>query len=175
MATPRGTVRTTCAAILAAIAAKLVADGVVSESSRVLYVARRASIPHFGADKDVLLTPLGFRLHTGQDVAGGRGTSMLLRTITVTCRTRLGTDESGRDRVWLTAEDIGQLAFEEAVVDCLHNYWPEDSSRNVITAQPLKLMEGNAPDKDAKDPTWGQSTLAFSAFYHLNLTQQDNF
>ncbi len=174
MPIPPGVIRTTCSAILTAVAQRLVDYVVVADASRVIMVARNTAVPHFGAEQDVLLRPMGFAVEKGWDNAAGRVTTVILRRLMVTCRTRDNLDEQGRDKLWLTSATKGHLKFEEATANALHEFWPDlNEGKNFLTIEPMKMQSGDDPDKETKDQSWGKSALVFSMNYLLDLDQSD--
>src|SRR5262245_28774785 len=91
--------RCTIGPVLTAIAGQLVAKAVVQDPSRVVW-SLRPTVPHFGAEQDVVLRPLAPSAVQGWIAAGGRVTTMITRVIQTVCRSRSQLDEAGRDRLW---------------------------------------------------------------------------
>lgn len=102
----------------------------------------------------------------------GRVATVLARVLSVICRTRLQTDVADYDEQWLTDATYGHFVLEEAVLDSLQLYKPEDGLGNLLVIQPMRLVEGgNAPTKEHLDEGWGETTLNFSIYYAANLNQ----
>jgi hypothetical protein len=172
MATFATPVRTGLAAVLAAIQAQLVLKAVVADPSHVLMVARQ-NVPHYTAEKDVLLWPRGFSVSAKMVAAGGRTTTKLTRTISTVCRTRLHLDEAGRDKVWLTHATLGLLALEEAVADALQLFSPTQGGAALL-CEPMRLLRGDSMGKEEgrdRDVSWGLSALDWEVAYLLNINQ----
>jgi hypothetical protein len=141
-----------------------------------IFLSQRIDAPHWQANYDVLLRAGGFIVDQRLDLAGGRITTALTRSLIVTCRTRVSLDESGKDLAWLFGDGnlvLGHLALEEAVVDALHEQTPTDASGNLLTKEPVKLVGGTEASKEGRDPnSWGSSLLTFSMVYLPPLTQK---
>ena len=166
-------IRSNFGAILEAIKNQLVAE-IEIPAERVLIVVRR-NVPHFAADQDIVLRPLGFRVDRQITDQTGRFLTAIVRRLEVRARTRLTLDEASRDEQWLLHETLGHLALEEGIVDALQEFIPLDNDvdQNALTYEPILLSDGTDPEQmpDRGQPTdWGESRLIFDVPYVMSLT-----
>ncbi len=162
-------IRTSLATILTRIKTLLIADAALSiPAARVLVTVRR-KLPHFQADQDIVLRPRGFSVVAKITDQAGRWETTIKRRLDVTCRTRLGFDETDRDESWLTDGTYGHVAFEESVASFFQELYLTDADDNMLLHEPMLLMDGPDPEKEADDETaeWGQTTLSFEMVYDL--------
>jgi hypothetical protein len=158
--------------VLNGIAAKLVADAVVPDISLIKWVTPNMvrSQPHLDAGQDILLCPRGFKADINWTSGSGRRGLLLTRRIDLIPRTRLSLDELGQAIDWMTSAQ-GHFVFEEAIVNSLTLFIPQDVNNNQLTACPLHPWSSDDPQKDQEDMDWGYATVAFEVRYLLNVNQ----
>lgn len=115
----------------------------ITNDSSVKIVARD-DMPIYSGDFDILIKAnLPFPVE--EFVSGaGRTASVLLRTITIVIRTRLGVDRSDSDERALMDPVYGHLKREEQILNCLHLKFLYNTNGDTITAEPVRLSEPNA-------------------------------
>lgn len=161
-------VRASIRDILTAIKAELVLREVLGEDA--IHFVARDYVPHFVADKDLLLRPGRVTSSEPWNTGAGRAATALKRYLHCICRTRLALDESDRDEKWLQDEAFGHWILEESVLDALQDFLPEDADENVLLIEPMRVVDADAPDKDRKEPLlWGESTVTFEVFYAADI------
>ncbi len=169
---PNQPIRTGLAAILQAVRAQLVSFGAVSDPSRVRTTVRDwRKIPHWGAEHDIILRPSNFLVDKGMVDSNGRQATLIIRTLTIVCRTRLHLDEAGQDKVFLEEPNLGHLVFEEKVCDALQIFMPTNSNGDDLLTIPMRIIRGDSIGKEAQDAAWGQTALDWEIRYLLNLNQ----
>jgi len=110
----------------------------------IVKIVARDDIPIYGGDFDILVKAnLPFPVE--EFVSGaGRTASVLLRTITIVIRTRLGVDRSDTDERSLMDPVYGHLRREEQILNCLHLKFLYNTNGDMISAEPVRLAEPNA-------------------------------
>lgn len=159
--------------ILAAVKAQL-ASYTGLDSGRIFEVARRR-VPHFGAERDILLRPGRADPMDPMIEGGGRVDARVRRRLETVIRTRLELDQPDRDRIWLTETENarGHFQFEELVIDALEMFFPADSDGNHLTTEGMRFQGIGEPDKDerSEEKGWGESTIVWLLEYELPLDQ----
>lgn len=139
---------------------------------RILVWAGRDLPPHTQAEQDLVLKPRGMQPDRPITDAAGRVDFRVRRRLSVIVRTRSVVDDADRSQEWLEDPNAGHFAFEEAVVDALHDFFPADDAGNLLTIEPVKFVGSGDPEQETKaEPGWGQSQLDFELFYELPLDQ----
>lgn len=163
--------------ILTRIKAQIVAE-LDYPDNRVIISIRR-EVPHFNADSDIIIRPLGFRAISQITDQTGRFATAVTRRLEVRARTRLALDEASRDEIWLTDESRGHLQLEDQIVDALQSFIPVTSTLapDAMTLEPLFLIDGSDPDQQSdrgrgQPANWGESRLTFEVSYIMALTQE---
>lgn len=169
MASPTA-IRSGFVAILQAVQAEL-ADELGLDAARIHIVADRDQ-PRLDAEQDVLLWPRGFVSQQPDNDGGGRVTTWLVRRLSVITRTRVGElDETGSNSILLTDATLGAFAFEESVLNILQDFFPEDSARNLLTVEPMRVLTGLDPGPAKKEPGWCDNLVDYEIRYAPALTQ----
>jgi hypothetical protein len=169
--------RTPLAPILSAVQARLaLVTGLPAE--RVALLGRRQGPPHFTGDQDLWVRPGPPSPDGRQSDATGRLALLVRRQLVVAARTRLALDPSDRDDLLLLDPTYGHLAFEEQVLDALHDFHPEAAgSRDTLLWEPMRLLPSASPEDDPAPagPQWEETRLAFEAAYLAPLTQTASY
>lgn len=173
--------RSSFVTIVQAVQTQLVNAGIVSSDQIHLISRQQHDIPHFVGDQDILIRPGRFRSIEGQAAVAGRVATVFNRVLEIFPRTRVVLDESDRDAIFLTDQGtadpvnspagLGIFALEEAIVNSLHIFLPVDSNGNALTWEPMRIITGEAPEKQRDDPLWGYSSLDFEVVYMFNANQ----
>jgi hypothetical protein len=160
--------------VLEAIQARFVAS-LSLDPTRVILVARD-DVPHFGAEKDILIAASDWRNESPEEDGTGRMATPIRRSFDITLRMRMRLDKANADSAWLTNAARGFMAFEHDAMDAIHNFYPTRTTLDgdeFITRSPLKLISGGRYDRRKrrqKAPRgWGQSVLRVEARYLLDL------
>ena len=139
------------------------------DSSRVLIVARPESeVPHFGAEQDVLIRPLGEQPVPSD---AGRYNMMRSRKVRVTVRTRVLLDPADQDITRLTDLSLGHLALEDAVADALELCQPNDAGDitgvkgNWLVDEPVRTLSLSETRPDPRAREWIESSLECEIVY----------
>lgn len=167
---------TTFIDVLESIQSRLVGN-VIADIGRVILCARRKNIPHLDGDADILLRPKGMMAVDTVRIGTGRNYMMIRRMLEVIPRTRAaGLDQAGKDRVWLTKEAVGHIAFEDLIVNWLEQYQDEnlfDSDGGPAMFLPMRLIDSTDPDRDLDpDNKWGSSILRFEVSYRQDMNRK---
>jgi hypothetical protein len=129
-------------------------------------------IPHFTATQDVLIRLMD---ENGDDDAlhgAGRVDDRRDRHMTIVCRVRSQQDQAGSDLLRLTRLTTGLVTLEDQVMDALQIFQPQDNVSNVITPEPMRIINGpHAPRHDPDDINWISSEIDLTVKYIRNLDQ----
>ncbi len=162
-------IRSNVADIITAAKAKLIADEVASEDQIWTVRRRRGKQPSFIADVQLQLSVSGF-IPGRENDGGGRLNTWIRRRLRVLIRTSLLLDEAERDDTRLLDADFGHYALEDAVMNSLHDFAPEDTDGNWLLNEPMRLNpSGDAEQEAANDSAWTQSVLEFEICYTADL------
>lgn len=158
-------IATSLRTILPSVTANLAARTGVAEGD-ILLLAREDT-PHFHAAADLLLRVGPPQPDEGFSLGAGRHAVVLRRQLQVTPRVRLALDVSDRDDQALLGEQ-GLLSLEEAVVNALHIWTPEDTDGNWLTVEPLHWSPGGPPVHETPvSQSWLHTDLVFVLRYQL--------
>lgn len=106
--------------------------------------------------------------------AAGRYNVGLLRPLEVCIYTQLALDQPDRDEHALLHSTDGLWVWEDAVLDALVEFWPEDDEGNMLTVCPLWLLHQTAiPDNAAPPPDRHEARLIFALNYNNDFTDLD--
>lgn len=162
MATPAH-LRSSFVTVLNAVAAQLalevsLSDELTLPAARVRFVAKRRDnqLPPLDGDRDVLLRDRGF------SVVGGiedRHDHRIFRRLGVLLRTRNELGEGDSDDAWAKHATLGNIVWEEAVLNALQNFLPEDDDLNTLLFEPMKLEPGEG--RVAEGDGWGGVEVVF--------------
>jgi hypothetical protein len=110
----------------------------------VVKIVAREDLPVFSGDFDILIKAnLPFPVE--EFVSGaGRNASVVLRTVTIVIRTRLGVDRSDSDERLLLDPVFGHLLREEQILKCLHLKFLTNTAGDMISIEPMRLSEPNS-------------------------------
>ena len=157
--------------VMESIEARLVAS-LSLDPTRVLIVARD-EVPHFGAEKDVLIEAADWSNESPEDDGTGRMATPIRRTFEITLRTRMRLDKANGDADWLKNASRGFMQFEHAALNAIHGHYPQRVDQTFITRSPFKVISGGRYDRRkrrAKAPRgWGQALIRVQARYLLDL------
>lgn len=174
-------IRTSLRTVLQRIKDKITTDlllgpnDVAIPSERVLLTIR-GKVPKLQGDSDIVIRPRGLKVRREVTDYGGRHDTRINRRIEIICRTRLELDPVNSDEVFLLDSELGHIAFEELVIDCLQDalLTESDDSDNAILCCGMLLEEGQdtRPDAEAsRGAGWGETSLFFSVEYSLAFTE----
>lgn len=129
--------------ILKSIKTAIKASLGITNDTTVKIVARD-DLPIYSGDFDVLIKAnLPYPIE--EFVSGaGRTASVVLRTITIVIRTRLGVDRSDTDERALMDPIYGHLRREEQILNCLHLKFLTNTNGDMISVEPVRLSEPNS-------------------------------
>jgi len=162
--------RSNVAAILAAVKAQLIADGVALEDEIWIVRKRRGLQVSFSGDKQFLLSVGGY-LPGKENDGGGRLNTWIRRRLRMQIRTSLLLDEAEKDETRLLTDATGHYAIEDAVLNCLQDFLPEDTDGNWLLNEPMRLNpSGDAEQEAPNDSAWTQSVLEFEICYTADLS-----
>lgn len=172
-------IRASLATILPLIETQIVTVLEWTNPNRVKSVARDVGqIAHYQGDQDILIRPGDFLSLQSYDDGAGRWDTRIRRILEVGVRSRRRGDPTDQDDIWLTDPKAGvaYVALEEAVLNALHQFEPEDSNQNVLTCEPMRIYTGRKPVKAPKDmAAWGYGVLLFEITYQPPLDLTLNF
>jgi hypothetical protein len=116
--------------------------GITNETT--VKIVARDDLPIYSGDFDVLIKAnLPYPIE--EFVSGaGRTASVVLRTITIVIRTRLGVDRSDTDERALMDPIYGHLRREEQILNCLHLKFLNNTNGDMISVEPVRLSEPNS-------------------------------
>jgi hypothetical protein len=158
--------------ILQAIRKEIVRLRVIEDIDRVILVARRTTVPNLVGDKDILIRVNPTQVVTSVE-GEGRYFTKIRRLIEVIPRVRLALDEVGRDANWLMNEELGIIAFEDAIIDALQLFQPTNTAEDAfLIVEPMRLVSMTIPEK-ANEPNskWGSSVQSWEIMYQQDLDQ----
>lgn len=132
------------------------------------WVGRRGFPEKLDSGVDIVLWVRGF---TQTPVLTGRTSVRLSRRLDVVPRTRLLLDEIDRLKIWLSGSgsEAGYFPTEEAIINALHLFWPQDLSGNAYTICPLHLLLGQEAEQDGEG--WGYGGVSFEMQYRAPVNQ----
>jgi hypothetical protein len=163
--------RSSITTILQSIQARLIAETGL-DPTRIYFSARNRKTVHMTADQDILLRVGRPNPDEGFVAGSGRVATVVRRLLTVTPRTRLITDMSDRDDLWLFDPNLGHIALEETIVDALNCWMPSDTMDNILLAEVLRWIPSEEPDREPNpDTQWGETILQFEMAYIFNHDQ----
>lgn len=136
-------VKSPIAAILRSIKTAIKASLNITNDTVVKIVARD-DLPVYSGDYDILIKA-NLPYPVEEYVSGsGRNASVVLRTITIVIRTRLGVDRSDSDERALMDPVYGHLVREEQILNCLHLKFLTNPNGDMISVEPMRLSEPNS-------------------------------
>lgn len=136
-------VKTPIADILKSIKAAIQTSLNITNGALVKIVARE-DLPSYSGDYDILIKA-NLPYPVEEFVSGaGRNASVVMRTITIVIRTRLGVDRSDSDERLLLDPLIGHLQREEKILQSLHLVFLKNTAGDTISIEPMRLSEPNA-------------------------------
>lgn len=157
----------------APLGAQLLKLGAVADLSWVIPTATD-EVPHYTADRDVLLWPQEEVSNEATDTGGGRHDTRAAATLFVVARSRVGElDEAVSNRQAFLNANAAHYAFRAALRNALHDFWPADAKQNLLGVQPLKWRRTQAPAKDRKARGWLASVLEFYVPYPVAFSPQE--
>ncbi len=158
--------------ILQAIRKEIVRLRVLDDIDRVILVARRTAVPNLVAEKDILIRVNPTQVITSVE-GQGRHYTRIRRMIEVIPRVRLALDEVGRDANWLMNEELGIIAFEDAIIDALQLFQPMNIAETAfLNDEPMRLVNMTIPEKQNEpNNKWGSSTMLWEICYQAELDQ----
>lgn len=166
--------------ILQAIRKEIVRLRVIDDIDRVILVARRTTVPNLVAEKDILIRVNPTQVVTSVE-GQGRHYTKIRRMIEVIPRVRLSLDEVGRDEQWLVNEELGIIAFEDAIIDALQLFQPPNTTgandpaadgAAYLNSEPMRLVSITIPEKSNEpNSKWGSSTMLWEIMYQQVLDQ----
>lgn len=165
-----GVIRASLNAVRVAVAAQLALRTAIP-AAHIRQIARhQRSIPHLDGDQDILLRWRGFRADSQQH--RDRHDCRIVRRLSVVLRTRFELDEVGGDEQWLGDTTGGIIVREEDILDALQGFSPANAEGNLLTFEPLYVLEGDDYDMD-KSEEWGAVELLFGVAIELSLEQRE--
>lgn len=141
-----------------------------------------ADTQHTDAPKEILLVPESERKDP-KTLGAGRTELRMRRYLNVVLRTRCGLDPGNEDTQWLTnastdplVESLGHFAVEDAIVDSMFLFQPEDALGNALTYEPIIFMAVERPTRTHADRAsdYGYSYIRFDVPYIRTLTTSTN-
>jgi hypothetical protein len=155
---------------------KRVSDALPLDVTRVLVVATddpAEDVEHFGAPRDVILSPGDEEALTAAYDGGGRYVSHRRRHLDVVLRNRVQLDTAQEDRDRLLHESLGHFGWEDAAVDILEEWFVLDAATGdgtVCLTTPLVVKHVGRPRRGKRDPDWVSSKLSLEFEYLRDLT-----
>ncbi len=180
-------IRTNPADVLLAVKARLIywldtrlvdleEDALLPGGAVEISVARPDLVPHFQADRELLVCPLEENPDEPAFEGGGRTDVRATRVFQVVVRTRQDIDRTGSDLERLTRTSVGHLRLEHDARDALVGVVLADGNPassdedDWLTTHPLAWRGTTAPLPDP-DASWVSSRLTFTAGYWVDVDQ----
>jgi hypothetical protein len=145
-----------------------VIDDAVIPASCCFITARdpaKESLERYQGPAEFYFRPLGFVTNDPEITGAGRVSTPFVRTVELTIRMRMDSDQSSQDLYFLTRADA-LFPLEEAAVNSLQMLSPVDAAGNAYTIAPIRIMSGQQPDKLYDDFAVGFSKLFWEAIYY---------
>lgn len=145
--------------VLDAIAAKLVADQVVPSLDKITWATPK-NHPVLEGASDLMLVTRGGK-HEGKD--GGPAQFQVLRYVDVWLRSQVITDPGVALKEWIR----GMFVTGDKVLDSIgcDGFHPEDGARNLLTVEPIMLVEDQPPDYTISGAVYGECVAVLSCLY----------
>ena len=149
--------------IMAAIAAQLLADGVVADPSLIMWGTPDA-IPQFSGPADILLV-MRNATHTPYDA--GPGQFELHRYVDVYYRSQAIAQAGGSYQAWITS----LCAAGDQILNSVGSdgFWPEDENGNILTNETIKAVGDAAPTYPRGNAVFGGYVATLSITYMPNV------
>lgn len=171
-----GVARVNFGEIMAAIEAKLIADGAVADASQVTWAVSEKNIPQLTGPFDVLLRA---RPATIIPQDGGAWDFRLQRYVDITIRSLSIKDSGGNNRKWIA----DQFILEDKILDSMLNegpnyatFWPSKTmpsgAREFLTTMPVRVVNSAPPERLNDATAWGDSVCTLEIHYMPLLTPQ---
>ena len=153
------------------IAVELVRLKVVVDVARIVPVAvSPEEVPHFTADRDILLWPQGETSYQDSATGGGEDDTRAYATLYVVARSRLEMDEAGSDRRRLIDQSLGHYGFRQQIRGALQLFWPE-AGKDAYGVQPMRWVRTQAPKQERANKDWVYSIIEFEILYPVDLSR----
>lgn len=151
--------RTSYAEILLAIKARLVSVTGLP-AVRVKIITNRSHVPYLQAEQMLFVRPGRWISPRSQKDGEGRVVGRSYRYLNILVVDRVALDAVDEDEIRLTDTTYGLIPLADKVLDALDQFWPEDSSQNVLTYEPMRMIAGQEEKKSEK-PFWCDQLLTF--------------
>lgn len=158
------------------VATRLVLEAIRTELVRLEVLPEDAitwtstnQVPNWLAEHRLLLRPRGFSSTRAHADGEGRTTGALRRLVDVHCRVRNELDQADQDDIKLLTEDTGYFDLEDAVVDALDIFYPEDEGGNALLAEPMRVID--AQTAESFSTHWVEAFATFEIVYLPPLDQ----
>ncbi len=158
--------------ILKAMESKLLVNGVIKDATQFI-VTMRGDPPHLVAKFDVVVKVSRYFSIKPRSEGGSRWDTVITRTIFVQARTLFAGSGAGNDKDWAYAH----YPREDALLDALHEFHPEDEDGNVLLVVPMTLSSGEAAEREMPSASggaaWADSVFGLDVTYYPNITPGD--
>lgn len=175
---PAQSIRSNIATILLALKAQVVAWPVTTGA--ICRITAPNPPMDLQADQYVALWCGGGPVEVENTYGSGRLDCRIIRKVIASIRTRLDVDEPYSDEAALTDAVLGHFIAEDALMDCLENFWPVNGSGIGLTYRPIRLKSLNDPIRPREPQPqgmsvgWTETQLVFDVPYVVDLNQTKN-